>query len=439
VGWLRHRLDRAAPLSPLPLALLRILLGGFILLSPEPGVARNLAQHLANGREALLFAPEGLGWMIPVLRWCTPYLGAIHWVLRITAVTCSVGLFTRTSLSLLLASSFVLFGAAQLTGTVTHNMQLLWMMALLLAGPHELGLSVDTWLRKRPQLRPLASREATSTLWGARLLIACIYLFPGVAKLRVSGLQWAFSDNLINQMRLKWFMEGGRVPWPRIDLWPELVHSAGIAVLAFELGFVLLIWSRWGRRVAVAGGLIFHWAMAHFLYVHFVGLWGCYVVFWDGPPARDQRQPPSRARTWWPLLTTIVLAVPTIVQGLRGQTQSWPFACYPDFAHRPASHITDLAIDVQLTDGTWRTLRPPRERPARDWGTVWKMLGLYDGVPQRNALDTYARRLVAQAPFRAELAHPTSMRFYAEDYSIVPEGDDGPPSRRRLIAQSVLP
>jgi hypothetical protein len=432
---LQHWLEHVAPTSPLPLALLRILLGALVWFSPEPQVARGLAQHLMNGREALLFAPEGLDWMIPVLRACAPYLDAIHWVLRVTAVTCSLGLMTRVSLALLLASTFILFGAAQFTGTVTHDMQLLWMMALLLAGPREQGLSVDTWMRKRSQLRPLASHRATFTLWGARLLLGCVYLFPGIAKLRVSGLEWAFGDNLVNQMRLKWFMADA-VPWPRIDLWPGLLHASGVCVLLFEVGFILLIWSRWGRRVAVATGLLFHWAMAHFLYVHFVGLWGCYVVFWDGPSAPVAPASEHQARTWWPLLVTAALAIPTVVQGVRGQTQSWPFACFPDFARAPAAHITDIALDVQLTDGTWRTLRPPRKRAPQAWGTIWRMLGLYSGAPERTALDAYAHRWLSRAPARDEVAQPNHFRFYAEEYSVVPEDYSRPPRRRRLVAET---
>lgn len=437
---LRHWLDRAAPRSPLPLALLRVLLGGLILLSPEPLVALGLAQHSTSGRGALLFAPEGLHWMISVLGWCAPHLETIHWVLKVSAITCSLGLFTRLSLSLLLASSFVLFGAAQFSGTVTHNMHLLWMLALLLAGPREQGLSVDTWRRGMSLLRPAASTHATLTLWGARLLLGCIYLFPGVAKIHVSGLQWAFSDNLINQMRLKWFMADGGVPWPRIDLWPDIVHWAGVMVLAFEVCFVFLLWSKWGRRVAVTAGLLFHWSMAHFLYVHFVGLWGCYVVLWDGPSAHAERDATANPRTLLPLMVTIVvLTIPTLVQGARGQTQSWPFACYPDFARAPASYITDLAVDVQANDGTWRTLRLPRRRPPRDWGTVWRMLGLYGGQPERSALRTYTRRWLARLPVGTQVAHPVFVRYYAEDYSIAPEDYGAPPTRRRLVLQEPWP
>lgn len=438
---------RVAAQSPLPLALLRVALGVFVLLSPEPEVARHLASYFENGQQSLLIAPPGLAWLIPMLSWCAPYLGGVHWALRLSAVAVSVGVFTRYSLAALLASSSLLFGAAQLTGTVIHDMHLLWLMAVLLAGPKELGLSVDTWLRQAPQLRPAHTIHATLSSWTARALLGCVYLFPGLAKLRVSGLEWALSDNSVNQMRIKWFLAGGETPWPRIDEWPSLVAAMGLGALAFELAFVVLIWSRWGRVVAGVSGLLFHGLIAHFMYIHFVGLWGCYVVLWDGPRGRLETQPggetkpgsaPPRSSLFVAGLVATALLVPVIIQGGRGQTQSWPFACYPDFAHQAANYVADLAIDVQSPDGQWRTLRASRRRASQEWGTVWTVLGLYDGKPKPRALQAYAQRWLARAPFRSELHGNIAVRYVAERYSTVPERYGEPPLSRQVVHQDYV-
>lgn len=422
--------------SPLPLALLRIALGVFVLLSPEPGVARQLAGYFGTGQQSLLIAPEGMGWFVPLLAWCAPYLGGVHWALRLSAVAVSLGVFTRYSLAVLLVSSALLFGAAQLTGTVTHNMHLLWLIMVLLVGPKDLGLSIDSLLRKTSQLRPSHNIHATLSVWTARVLLGCVYLFPGLAKLRVSGLDWALSDNLVNQMRIKWFLAGGDTPWPRIDEWPEVVSAMGLGALAFELGFVVLLWSRWGRVVAGVSGLMFHGLIAHFMYIHFVGLWGCYVVLWDGPRASiGETRRESRLRLLVPGLVALALVVPVVVQGLRGQTQAWPFACYPDFAHRATDYVADLAIDVQSADGQWRTLRASRRRASREWGTVWTVLGLYDGKPNPRALQVYAQRWLAHAPFRSELHGNVAVRYVAERYSTVPESYGNPPLSRQVVLQ----
>jgi hypothetical protein len=350
--------------------------------------------------------------------------------------------FTRYSLAVLLASSALLFGAAQLTGTVIHNMHLLWLTTVLLAGPKDLGLSIDTLLRRTSQLRPVHSVHASLSVWTARVLLGCVYLFPGLAKLRVSGLEWALSDNLVNQMRIKWFLAGGETPWPRIDEWPGLVSAMGLGALAFELGFVVMIWSRWGRLAAGISGLLFHGSIANFMYIHFVGLWGCYVVLWDGPRSQGgetQRAPgESRQGLFVPGLAALALVVPVVVQGLRGQTQSWPFACYPDFAHRAPNYVADLAIDVQSADGEWRTLRASRRRASQEWGTVWTVLGLYDGKPNPRALQVYAQRWLARAPFRGDLHGTIPVRYVAERYSTAPERYGEPPLSRDVVLQGHL-
>lgn len=433
--------DQVDARSPLPLALLRLGLGVFVLLSPEPYLARSIAQHAMTSGTALLLAPEGLSWFVPLLGRLAPHLHLVHWMLSVAAVTTALGLFTRTSLTVLSITFFILFGTAQLSGTVTHNMHLLWFMLLLLAGPHDIGLSVDAWRKNLPQWDVSPSRAASLTLLFARLLLGCVYFFPGIAKLREAGLNWASSDNLANQMRLKWYL-AGEVPWPRIDHWPTLIQVGGMGVLAFELSFVLLIWFRWGRLLAVLGGLSFHFLAAHFLYIHFVGLWGCYVVLWDGPrrATHTSALPLEGARRLVPpALLGTCLTLATIVQGARGQTQAWPFACYPDFAQRPASHVTDLAAEVLLQSGEWQTWRPPQRRVPQEWGTVWKILGLYDRRPDRKALRAYVERGVFRSPLRSTLAAPLRMRVFAEDYSTAPEAYGNPPLRRRLVLEQDAP
>lgn len=280
-------------------------------------------------------------------------------------------------------------------------------------------------------------------------MLACVYLFPGIAKLKASGLQWALSDNLLTQMRFKWFM-AGEVPWPRVDQWPSLLEFGALGVLVFEVSFIGLIWFGWGRRVAVVAGLVFHGLAAHFLFIHFVGLWGCYVVFWDGPKVRKSAALATPDRPWLSGVVSAALLVGVVVQGARGQTQAFPFACYPDFAQRPASYITDLALDVALPNGKWSTLRYPRKRAPQTWGAVWRMLGLYGGGVDRPALKAYAQHWlsseVANAFWREHPSgspgaddEPLRVRFFAEEYSLDPETYTLPPRRRRLVLEDTLP
>ena len=99
----------------------------------------------------------------------------------------------------------------------------------------------------------IAPQLSLATAWG---LLAAVYFFPGLWKLRESGLDWIFSGNLQNQMYWKWYQTGAMPAW-RIDRHPALVQLGALGVVLFELGFPLLLWRRGTRACAAALGLVF--------------------------------------------------------------------------------------------------------------------------------------------------------------------------------------
>jgi hypothetical protein len=415
------------PQSPVPLALLRIAVAVLILLSPEPQQTR----QLVSGPAALLIAPAGLDWLPAVLSWLSPYLHVLHWALNLGCMALIVGFYCRLALLVVAVLFIPLFGGAQLSGTVTHDMHLLWMLLVLLFSPADHALSIDAWREKRALWFAQPSRHASVSVTTARMLLGCVYFFPGLAKLRSMGLEWAESDNLIHHMRLKWFLAQGQVPWPRLDLHPTLVGLGGLSVLAFELGFVVLMFQRHTRLIAGFLGLTFHFATAHFFYIHFPSLWGCYGVLWDGPRAPHEASTRVRSREWAALIFGVGLTSAVAYAGFRRQTQTWPIACYPDFAEPVSGSVWDIAIDVEYADHTVSTLRPSRRRSSQHWGTVWRILGLYDGKPQPHALDAYAQALIKQQTKHA--AVPQNVTVYAERYSTQPEHYRSPPLQRRAV------
>lgn len=429
-GWaqrLQNAYGSLPPRSPVPLALLRVAVAVLILLSPEPYQTRNLM----SGSSALLIAPAGLGWLPAVLTCLSPYLVALHWALNAACVSLLVGLYCRISLFVVIVLFVPLFGGAQLSGTVTHDMHLLWMLLVLLCAPADHALSVDAWRQKRALWFSPPSRHANLSLITARVLLGCVYFFPGLAKFRVMGLNWALSDNLVNQMRIKWFLAQGLVPWPRLDLHPTLVSIGGLLVLAFELGFIALIWFRVGRWCAGFSGLAFHFATAHFFYIHFPSLWGCYGVLWDGPGRSHEGRDATNNSERVAILVGVVLTLAVTFVGLRRQTQAWPIACYPDFAEPASAYVWDIAVDVERPDLSMATLRPSRRRTSQQWGTVWRILGLYDGKPQPHALHAYAHRLLqSQAPHETP---PRALAVFAERYSTQPEYYSSPPVQRKRV------
>jgi hypothetical protein len=87
---------------------------------------------------------------------------------------------------------------------------------------------------------------------------------------------------------------------------------------------------------------------------------------------------------------------------------------------------------MRTADGCVVTLRRPRQRPLHEWGTIWRILGSYDGRPQLSALEAYAKRLISDTlPYNA--VQPVALRVYAEQYATDPVQYNTLPHRRHLV------
>ena len=120
------------------------------------------------------------------------------------------------------------------------------------------------------------------------------------------------------------------------------------------------------------------------------------------------------------LLGGAVLAL-AIVQGVRGQTQAWPIACYPTFATLTGDTLPDLLIEAESPEGQ-RTRFTGRERGPRsqaDWGRVFRISGVYGSPPAANALREHA--LAAAQRAGISLARGSTLRVYRADYPTAPE------------------
>ena len=434
----------SAPSSAWPLALLRIAVCLILLISPEP------RQALAAAAQppALWLAPPGLAWFLPVFAWSAPHLGLVSSILQASALLALIGLWTRASLAVLACCFVLLFGGAQLSGAVLHDMHLLWFLLLLLVSPAARVLSLDAWAEGQGWLGVARSSDAALATHAARALLGCVYFFPGLHKLLAGGFTWMASENLKHQLWLKWFQAGGVVPWPRVDTAPLWLSLAGAAVLLFELGFLPCLGWRRGRALALALGLAFHAGTQHFLYIPFSSLWACYVLLWDGPRASTEHSlaaGPARSTLLVALVGGTLLTLVS-VQGLRGETQSWPFACYPTFAQRAPSAIADLAVEVQPPGAPVQVLREgPLPAPAgaprspgrvpAQWSKVWRLAGLYGDPISRRRLEAFASELSSRAP-AVPIPAGSDVRFYVESYATDPARYGGPPLQRRLLYEA---
>lgn len=151
-----------------------------------------------------------------------------------------------------------------------------------------------TWADRRPQRR---------TGWPIRSaigVIATIYCLTGVWKLRNSGIDWVFSENM------KWSLAWGRVrgeppPWQDLGvfiadhLWMSQV-AAGF-ILLFELTFPVVLFFKRVRPVYVVAAWMFHVGTFLLLGLDYM-VWLCTVTILliDWPRVADRLQALARDR-----------------------------------------------------------------------------------------------------------------------------------------------
>lgn len=417
------------------LASLRVVVSALILLSPELHQAPQLAAH----PELLDFVPEGAHWLAALH--LTPHTAA---TLRVVALSSGalalLGFHSRAAMALLTLASLPLYALSQFSGAVVHDMHLFWFSGLLAVSPCGDVWSLDAWGQEPAR----AAREYALPVGVCRAFFGVVYFFPGLHKLLESGWEWGAASNVIAQMHVKWF-ENAQVPWLRVDHYPWLCALGGHAVLLFELGFFPLVSWRKTRTLAACLGLGFHWSTQAFFFIPFVSLWACYVVIapWHllrpSSPGSNARMPRRARRAALPALAfgAVVLSL-AIVQGIRGQTQAWPIACYPTFAAIIGDTLPDLLIEAESPGGP--TVRfNGRERAPRsqaEWGRVFRIAGVY-GSPA-NAHDLREHALDSARRAKIELTPDSTVRVYRVSYATAPERWQEPPQAPLLLTSFTL-
>jgi hypothetical protein len=355
---------------PEPLALLRIVVP--IMMLASPGIREGV--RVAAWSPALRIVPEGLGWFAALVPIRPDLALGVELVTVFAALCAIVGVRARLALVVLTIGAFYLCSIAQLTGFVWHDMHLLWLCALLAASPCDHALAYDHRVSSAP------SRAYGVPLAFARALLGCVYFFPGFHKLHEQGLAWALSDNLRNQLWWKW-AEHGATPSFRIDQHPLLLHGGGLFVLAFELAAPFLFFARRTRAIGAVLGVAFHLLAELIFRIPFAALWACYVVLFDVrvvfPNAPEPEAPAKPSR--WTFAVGAALLAGVVVQGARGQTQSYPFACYPTFQWNPGATMPDLRFVATREDGREEAVAHARDadgyRTQRQWGTIFALVG----------------------------------------------------------------
>ena len=363
--WLLRRFGDDAHLH---LIALRICVCALLLLGGDLGQA----VPWAAASPALWRPPPGAEWLAVV----ASALGhdgarALLWLTRALLLLAAFGIGGGLALGLSAFGCVVLLGLPQLSGTVRHSHHLVWLLLLLaLAG------------RPRPGL---GAARALAGIWG---LFACVYVFPGLHKLLNVGADWATGDLVLRHARWKW-LQVGRVPALAAWLPPWAFTVGGAAVLLLELGWPLLALSRRAAPVLLLATVAFHQAAAALLFITFPSLWLPLMTLlpwpawsralrgWPAAQSADTpRSPPASPMAGRVRLGLGLLLLGAVeVQGARGQTEAWPFACYPHFAVQAAAEMPALRVRWTAVDGTPQveTPRPLDGDRQRLWGQIWSL------------------------------------------------------------------
>lgn len=278
------------------LGLLRICLG-LGLLFYHPFQFESFKQFSLGGARAYFIEPI----------WYFQFLGIDHHVPEITLVVFGVamlatlgfalGLFTRSSIVLLLLSIFYLKGVRDSMSGDVHHRYLVIFHVLLMFLVSRCGqvYSLDSWRRGfRQRIEPW---EASWPIKTMQVYICFFYFAGGVAKLRVSGMEWIDGGERIQKLLLvraarfgfeEGVPAGSTIAFEMAQI-PALCLALAMSTFAFEFGMpiLLVVKNVWLRLLALSGVALFHVSNYVLASVKFLLLPIVFLVFFDLKPIFD--------------------------------------------------------------------------------------------------------------------------------------------------------
>lgn len=241
----------------------------------------------------------GIQYHIPALSF------VMYGILMWATVSMITGKNTRTSILIIILCIFYLKGVRDsFSGDVHHRyiipMQILFLFLLSKCGEvhsrdarqHHIQEGIQEW-------------EASWPIKTMQLYVALFYFWSVIAKVRVSGWVWFAGEGRIQEVLIKrsvrWGVnDQGEVVknWLSFELaqHPDLIQFFGILVLAFELGFplLLLIKSVKLRLAFILGVTAFHISTFVLMDVNFLLIPFVYLIFFDLVPIHQW----LKARAW---------------------------------------------------------------------------------------------------------------------------------------------
>ena len=192
-------------------------------------------------------------------------LEAVQAVWKVSLVFGAVGLFTRAAAVVAFILGVYLLGLPHNFGQTQHFDTLAVFVLGAFAVSHAgRAWSIDALVaaaRRRSPRLPAPSGEYTWPIRFVWVAMSLIFFAAGVSKLRQSGLEWAFSDNLAMLLRRQQYHISDGEPLTSWGLavaqYPWLSQGMAAASLTIETLFPLALFSRAARLLLVPAGLAF--------------------------------------------------------------------------------------------------------------------------------------------------------------------------------------
>jgi hypothetical protein len=309
--------------------------------------------HLPGPPE--LYRPVGM-WMLlgrtppPVV--VVDALWALAWG---GTVAMLVGLYTRVATAVSCAAALALVSlsfASSASWSHQYNVVFLAQIAFLGARGGDV-LSIDAMIRRWRRLPPV--EVARGYQWSLRLVqLAVALMFAGAAFHKLLHghftLRWALSDNLRNQLLVRYDLAGLARPaladWIINDVWRYRVVAV-LNLISQSLPILACFFVRRPLLRALTGGFFLLEVIA---LDQVVGLWNPHwlplaavFVDWDrlwGAVARSYEHPPATPADWRPPLTRRIFiiafivydAVTALVPTADQKLNTYPFSGFPMFA-----------------------------------------------------------------------------------------------------------
>jgi len=199
----------------------------------------------------------------------------------------AIGLFTRVAMATAFLLGTYLMGLPHNFGQTQHfDTLVVFASGALAISCAADAWSVDAWLGARRHGSTATRPDDGEYTWPIRFVwvaMAMIFCAAGISKLRHSGLDWIFSDNLALLLQRQQYHVSDGEPWTNWGLWvarhPWVVRAMAASAVATETLYPLALFSRHARLILVPAGLLFLVGIRALMGPTFEQFMLCYV-FW---------------------------------------------------------------------------------------------------------------------------------------------------------------